>query len=204
MTDAALIIFTRNPELGKCKTRLAASIGDKNALDVYKILIDHTVEITKDLPFDCHVYYSEAVAKNDAWDNAVYQKARQTGDHLGIRMRSAFETMFAAGYKKVAIIGSDLFDLTADDLINGIELLNTFEVVLGPAQDGGYYFLGLKEIIPQIFENKNWGTDSVYKDTLADLANKNVGQLPLRNDIDYFEDLKHIPEFKPFIPKTLL
>ena len=58
MTDAALIIFTRNPELGKCKTRLAATIGDQNALEVYQFLLDHTVSITQDLPFDKSLEYN--------------------------------------------------------------------------------------------------------------------------------------------------
>lgn len=203
MTDAALIIFTRNPELGKCKTRLAATIGDENALEVYKFLITHTAQITKDLPFDCFVYYSEQVHKNDYWDDAIYKKAAQTEGDLGLKMQTAFTELFAKGYKYVAIIGSDLFDLKSEDLVSGIEQLKTHDAVIGPADDGGYYFLGLKEVLPLLFKNKNWGSDTVLQDTLSDLANKSVASLPIRNDIDYFEDIKDKVEFKPFIPEHL-
>ena len=203
MNDAALIIFTRNPELGKCKTRLAATIGDSNALEVYKYLIGHTVGITKELPFDCFVYYSEKIHTGDTWEDSIYQKAVQVSGDLGVKMKSAFQDLFTKGYKRVAIIGSDLFDLQSDDLIAGLQALSSNEVVLGPAQDGGYYFLGITEMIPQLFTNKEWGTDTVLADTLSNLKDKSVALLPVRNDIDYFEDLKDRPEFEPFIPEHL-
>lgn len=203
MTEAALIIFTRNPELGKCKTRLAATIGDENALAVYKFLLNHTVEITKDLPFDRFVYYSERVHHQDIWDESVYNKAVQVEGDLGLKMQTAFEELFAIGYERVAVIGSDLFDLQTEDLINGLEALKANDAVIGPAHDGGYYFLGLKAVDPQLFQNKQWGTDTVLKDTLNDLEDKKLATLPVRNDIDYLEDIKGRAEFEPFIPKHL-
>ncbi|MDC7997363.1 TIGR04282 family arsenosugar biosynthesis glycosyltransferase [Gilvibacter sediminis] len=203
MTDSALIIFTRNPELGKCKTRLAATIGDQNALEVYQFLLDHTVSITRDLPFDKYVFYSEKVHNNDRWDENIYQKEVQSEGDLGLKMRSAFEQLFAKGYKKLAIIGSDLFDLQSKDLIDGLALLDQHEAVIGPAQDGGYYFLGMTHLIPEIFEKKEWGTDTVLMDTINDLLNKNFSSLPVRNDIDYFEDIKDKAEFQRFIPEHL-
>ena len=204
MTDAALIIFTRNPELGKCKTRLAATIGDENALEVYKFLIRHTAQVTKNLPFDCFVYYSQQVHKDDYWDDTSYKKAVQTDGDLGLKMQTAFTELFAKGYKYVAIIGSDLFDIRSEDLLSGMDKLKTHDAVIGPAHDGGYYFLGLKEELPQLFQNKNWGSDTVLEDTLSNLTNKSVASLPIRNDIDYFEDIKDKVEFKPFIPQHLL
>ena len=204
MTDAALIIFTRNPELGKCKTRLAATIGDANALEVYKFLLDHTVAITEQLPFDRYVFYSEQLHKDDRWNDTIFKKEVQISGDLGQKMQAAFELLFSKGYSRVAVIGSDLFDLRSEDLIKGLEMLQDHQVVLGPAQDGGYYFLGLTELHPQLFKNKKWGTDTVYRDTLSDLGEKKLGKLPVRNDIDYFEDIKDKPEFKPFIPKHLL
>lgn len=204
MTDAALIIFTRNPELGKCKTRLAATIGDANALEVYKFLLDHTVAITEELPFDRYVFYSEQLHRDDRWNDTIFKKEVQVSGDLGQKMQAAFELLFNKGYSRVAVIGSDLFDLRSEDLIRGLEMLQDHEVVLGPAHDGGYYFLGLTELHPQLFKNKNWGTNTVYKDTLNDLGEKKLGKLPVRNDIDYFEDIKDKLEFKPFIPKHLL
>ena len=84
-----LIIFTRNPELGKCKTRLAATIGNFAALEVYKLLLGHTVSITKNLGLDKEVYYSNKPIENDIWNSTIYHKKQQQGEDLGERMLHA-------------------------------------------------------------------------------------------------------------------
>ncbi len=109
-TKNLLLIFTRNPELGKVKTRLASTVGDQNALDIYKFLLQHTKKITKDLNVDKAVYYSVKIRENDIWNATVYQKHQQHGDDLGMRMQNAFQHAFNCGYEKVIIIGSDLYD----------------------------------------------------------------------------------------------
>ena len=90
-TKNALIIFTRNPELGKCKTRLAATIGDEAALKIYTFLVEHTATITKNVNADKFVYYSERVHTNDIWDETTFQKKMQRGTDLGLRMEQAFQ-----------------------------------------------------------------------------------------------------------------
>lgn len=195
----ALLIFTRNPELGKCKTRLAATIGDEKALAVYVFLLKHTVEITKPLAVDKFVFYSEDIQKEDLWDSEVFRKKTQTGDDLGLRMEHAFAEMFQAGYEKVIIIGSDMYDLSEADINTAFEALHQNDFVLGPAEDGGYYLLGMKQPNAAIFRNKTWGSNTVLKDTLNDLQNETVALLALRNDIDYYEDIKDIAIFKQFI-----
>ena len=97
-----LIIFTRNPELGKCKTRLAATVGDKVALEVYLFLLKHTISITEDLTVIKQVHYSIKVRENDLWNEATFIKKQQIGDDLGIRMHRAFQQGFEDGYKPVA------------------------------------------------------------------------------------------------------
>ncbi len=194
-----LLIFTRNPEPGKCKTRLASTVGDKAALEIYRFLIDHTVKVTKDLPVTKVVYYTEEIWNEDQWDPGRYKKALQVGDDLGERMQNAFRKGFSEGFEKIVIIGSDLFELQATDLGRAFESLDTADYVIGPAKDGGYYLLGMKSPNASIFQGKAWGTSSVLEDTLKDLENKAVAMLPLRNDIDYYEDIKDTPEFKPFI-----
>lgn len=195
----ALLIFTRNPELGKCKTRLAATVGDEKALEIYVFLLKHTVEITKSLAVDKFVFYSENVQKEDLWDAEIFRKKAQSGDDLGIRMENAFAEMFQAGYEKVIVIGSDMYDLSKTDIDNAFDALNTNDLVIGPAEDGGYYLLGMKQVHKAVFKNKIWGTNTILEDTLKDLQNKTVAMLEERNDVDYYEDIKDIAIFKQFI-----
>ena len=195
-----LLIFTRNPELGKAKTRLAKTVGDKTALDIYKFLLEKTKNIVvKVKSADKAVYYSVKIRENDIWNANTFQKYQQFGEDLGIRMQNAFQNGFNAGYQKVLIIGSDLYDLTSEIIENAFEKLDKNDVVIGPAKDGGYYLLGMNSLQENIFKNKKWGTETVRKDTLADLNDKKVFLLKELNDVDVFEDIKHHPAFQIFL-----
>ena len=194
-----LIIFTRNPVQGKVKRRLAAKIGDPAALQLYEFLLKHTHEMTKDLTCDKIVYYSEEIVQKDIWDSRIFQKKEQKGNDLGERMKNAFYEGFAAGYSRVVIIGSDLFDLQNEDLKKAFSGLNKFDYVVGPAQDGGYYLLGMKSLNSKLFRNKFWGSDSVLQETLQDLKNEPLTLLEERNDIDTYEDLMAHPELQQII-----
>tara|TARA_R110002049_G_scaffold279949_1_gene459094 strand:+ start:59827 stop:60531 length:705 start_codon:yes stop_codon:yes gene_type:complete len=187
----ALIIFTRNPELGKCKTRLAETIGKHSALEIYKHLLQHTSNVTKEIPVDKFVFYSESIHKNDIWDANIFRKKLQQGTDLGAKMANAFLDLFQSGYEKVIIIGSDLLDLKPNHITTAIEALNTNEVVIGPAEDGGYYLLGLSKMHPFLFNNKSWSKPSLLKETLKDLKENNIvfTTLEILNDIDTYEDL---------------
>ncbi|PJC07249.1 MAG: glycosyltransferase [Flavobacteriaceae bacterium CG_4_9_14_0_8_um_filter_34_30] len=198
----ALIIFTRNPELGKCKTRLAKIIGDANALNIYKILLMHTVKITKKLKADKFVFYSDTICKEDIWNCEVFRKKVQHGEDLGQRMANAFQEIFKLGYKEIIIIGSDILDLYEEDLQEAFKALETFEYVLGPSEDGGYYLLGMNHFNENLFKNKTWGTDTVLRDTLIDLKNEHLQLLEERNDIDVYDDIKDEPVFQQFLNKT--
>lgn len=199
MSNSLLLILTRNPELGKCKTRLAATVGDRAALEIYQFLLQHTVSLTKHLKVEKWVYYSEEIWEDDMWDNAHYQKKLQVGKDLGERMQNAFKEGFQAGFEKVIIIGSDMYNLAQTDLEEAFSKLETHDYVVGPAEDGGYYLLGMKSLNEALFRDKEWGTDTVLADTLQNLKTARVGLLPERNDIDYYEDIKDIKAFAPFI-----
>ncbi|WP_430906453.1 TIGR04282 family arsenosugar biosynthesis glycosyltransferase [Maribacter sp. 2-571] len=198
-TRNALIIFTRNPELGKGKRRLAATVGDHVALEIYTFLLRHTVDITKNLDVEKQVYYSEKIGANDLWDNVTFSKKVQSGATLGDRMSKAFADGFAAGYDKICIIGSDMFDMGQHDLEKAFRGLETHDFVIGPATDGGYYLLGMKKHTPTLFQNKSWGEQTVLKDTLSDLKNEKVHLLPEKNDVDTYEDIKDHPAFDTFL-----
>lgn len=194
----ALIIFTRNPELGQCKTRLSETIGDEAALKVYSFLLRHTAKVSEGFKADKYVFYSENIEKNDLWNPDIFRKKLQSGTNLGERMKNAFLELFDLGYEKVVIIGSDLLDLSQHHLDNAFEQLNHHDLVIGPSVDGGYYLLGMKRIYENIFKNKAWGTDTVLRDTLNDLKNIDVEILEELNDIDTFEDMKHYKQLEQF------
>ncbi len=190
-----LIIFTRNPELGKVKTRLAATIGKELALEIYTVLLKHTCSITKNLGVSKEVHYSVAIRENDIWDSAYYRKKQQFGGDLGNRMQYAFEEGFKQGYQNIIIIGSDMYDLSQANLEEAFDQLKKHDFVLGPATDGGYYLLGMRSLEPKVFKNKDWGTDTVLEQTKNDLFGKRVKFLEEKNDIDNFDDIKEIPFF---------
>ncbi len=198
----ALIIFTRNPELGKVKTRLAKSVGDEIALKIYTFLLKHTVEITEKLNVDKYVFYSENIHRDDMWNPDIFRKKLQTGSDLGERMKNAFSDILGMGYEKAIIIGSDMFDLTKNDLETAYDALETTAFVIGPATDGGYYLLGMKELNSDIFQNKTWGTSKVLEATLNDLKDEKYLLLDERNDVDYYEDIKNVDAFQQFLPPS--
>ncbi len=201
-TKDLVLIFTRNPELGKCKTRLATTIGDQAALDVYKILLTHTVSVTENLSCAKEVYYSAKIKQDDVWNPKRYTKKLQSGTDLGERIKNAFAEGFMLGYENIIIIGSDLYDLNQQDIELAFKHLKTHDCVIGPAEDGGYYLLGIKTLYPKLFENKSWGTATVLQDTLHDLKQQKVKLLEQRNDIDQYEDIKDIPIFQQFYKLT--
>lgn len=198
-TKNLLLIFTRNPELGKCKTRLAATVGDQTALDIYNFLLNHTVQITKNLDVIKAVYYSETIWEKDIWDATIYQKKLQSSGDLGTKMANAFKDGFEAGFEKIMIIGSDMYDLSESDIKNAFSELNDADVVIGPAEDGGYYLLGMKSLEINVFKDKEWGTETVLKETLNDLQHKKITLLDVKNDVDYYEDIANVTAFESFL-----
>ncbi|MCX2679931.1 TIGR04282 family arsenosugar biosynthesis glycosyltransferase [Galbibacter sp. EGI 63066] len=199
MNNSILIIFTKNPELGKVKTRLAQSVGKEKALEIYKFLLNKTKQVTRNLPCDKAVYYSEEIIENDLWSPETFSKKLQKGDNLGQRMENAFFECFSEGYKKVIIIGSDLYDITPSHIETAFKKLEAHDAVIGPAADGGYYLLGLKQLFPKVFQQKKWSTDTVLRDTLEDLKTVDVALLDTRNDIDNYNDIKAHPAFQKFL-----
>ncbi|EDP71327.1 hypothetical protein FBALC1_02547 [Flavobacteriales bacterium ALC-1] len=199
MNKNLIIVFTRNPELGKVKTRLAKTIGDEAALNIYKFLLEHTEKTIRNINSDKAIYYSVQLRADDIWDSSIYQKYQQEGEDLGIRMLNAFKNGFEDNYEKIVIVGSDLFDLEAKYIEKALNKLDNYNVVIGPAEDGGYYLLGMKNLYPEVFKNKAWGTETVRKDTLEDLKSESVFLLDELNDIDTYDDIKHNQTLKSFI-----
>ena len=188
MTEALVIVFVKNIKLGTVKTRLAKTIGDYGAFEVYSELVKITEIATSKLSIDKRIYFSNAIVESK-WGQ--HFKAVQNGEDLGERMLNAFKDGFEAGYKKIILIGSDLPDITEDHIKKGVDALDQSEVVFGPAEDGGYYLIGLSKLIPEIFINKPWSQSNLLKETLQELQSldQKVITLDTLNDIDTYEDL---------------
>ena len=154
MATHHLIIFVKNPIPGTVKTRIARSVGADKATEVYRHLLHYTQQITRNGPWEKTVYYADFVNPNDGWSG--YGKFQQTGDDLGERMANAFRERFASGAEKVVIIGSDCLTITEDHLFSAFQALDRADVVIGPATDGGYYLLGMKQFHPFLFNDMPW------------------------------------------------
>ncbi len=188
MSKNLLIIFVKNIKLGKVKTRLAKTIGNENAFEIYKELVKVTEQATEKLNLDKRVYFSDTII-DSKWQN--HTKKVQKGIDLGERMKNAFLEGFEDGYKNIILIGSDLPDISSDVITKGYENLQKNEVVFGPAEDGGYYLLGLSKMIDTIFDNKPWSQSNLLKVTLQELktTKEKISFLQELNDIDTIEDL---------------
>jgi len=189
---SALIIFVRNPVLGKVKTRIAKDLGDDVALDIYKKLLVYTHSITKALPVHRTVFYADYLNDHDLWEASSYNKMLQWGSDLGERMHHAFEFLFAQGYSKVAIIGSDCMDLDQAIMTQAFDALENNDAVIGPSLDGGYYLLGMNVFMPEVFKNKHWSTETVFDETIDCIkkAGYSFFLLPKLSDVDNGEDCK--------------
>jgi uncharacterized protein len=193
MESNILIIFAKNLVHGKVKTRLASSVGVDVAFEVYKELIDHTKTIAKNVNADKIVYYSEQVEHTDIWNDG-FLKAKQQGVDLGERMKNAFQGMLQLGYTKAVIIGTDCPSLNTQIIHDAFDALDQKNVVIGPAYDGGYYLIGMKDHHEELFHAVPWSTDTVLKTTIAicDRFNLSYSLLPILYDIDDEKDLIHL------------
>jgi len=200
----SLIVFVKNPIQGNVKTRLAATVGHEKAVEVYIELLKHTKKVIKKLlesaptsvQFGVNVYYGDYVNSNDLWSELPVNKYLQSEGDLGERMKNAFKAEFVAGASQVVIIGSDCLMLRPRHIKNAMDELGTVDVVIGPATDGGYYLLGMKQLHPFLFENKSWSQSTVLEETLTDLTEKKLGDntqlsyslLETLSDVDTWED----------------
>lgn len=192
-SDNLLMVFIKNPTLGKVKTRLASTVGDEKALSVYKFLLDHTFDVSRSIKSDKAVFYSDFIDINDRWKKEGFDQWLQKGNDLGEKMSNAFLKSFNMGYKKVVIIGSDCLELEKSHINEAFLELEKHDAVIGPAKDGGYYLLGLQKHQAVIFQNKAWSTENVLLDTLVDFSNNKLSYklLPTLSDIDDESDLQH-------------
>lgn len=184
-----LIVFVKNAVLGTAKTRLAKTIGNEKAFEVYKQLMQLTEKATSTVT-NCtiHVYFS---SEKDPTRWSSFEQFVQQGSDLGERMSDAFRRGFELGFEQIVGVGSDLPDITSAIIEKGLDELNSNDAVFGPAEDGGYYLIGMRSMFECIFEDKPWSTEDLLEITKAELISKgySVGLIDTLNDIDTEEDL---------------
>jgi rSAM/selenodomain-associated transferase 1 len=183
--------------MGAVKTRLAATMGNERAFDIYNRLSLHTKEITRSISADKIVCYSEHIETVDLWPIASYRKGLQEGFDLGERMMNAFASGFKKRYDAICVIGTDCFELTATLIEEAFDALKSHDAVIGPARDGGYYLLGMRQLHSEIFAGKQWSTDSVFQETIRDFETLGLTYVKLKTlrDVDVEGDLPD--ELKP-------
>lgn len=191
----ALIIFQKNAVLGKVKTRLAATIGDENAMTIYKVLVGHTHQIVSSVKADKYLYFSDQIESNELW-NQLELRVQLPLD-LGARMHSAITELLSEGYEQVVVIGTDCYALTPKIVSQAFEGLNSAEYVIGPALDGGYYLIGCTRADESVFLNKEWSTETVFKEAQESIDTLGVRLHILQplSDVDEEKDLGTLHAF---------
>ncbi|WP_411823452.1 TIGR04282 family arsenosugar biosynthesis glycosyltransferase [Leptospira sp. 'Mane'] len=193
MENRALIIFAKNPRLGKVKTRLASDLGEIVALEVYIELLRITNDIIRNLPVTKYIYWDGGIPDHQHYfsDECIHRK--QVEGDLGHKMGEAFSEVFNE-HPFVCIIGTDCPYLTPEILSEAYEnLIGNIDYVIGPALDGGYYLLGLKKVFPELFADMVWSTDQVYETTMKRGNTLNLSSYNLRKlgDIDGVDDYRN-------------
>ena len=187
-----LIIFTKNPLLGKVKTRLASAIGDEEALRVHQALQKETIESVSQCHCDKVVYFSDRIDAINIFSEHGFRQEVQTEGDLGKRMQDAFANEFENGYTSIVIIGTDCPEIDDTSISLAFAQLEVKDVVLGPAEDGGYYLLGLSALYTELFEDIAWSTSTVFQTTLERINRLALsrGLTEKKQDIDTLDDLK--------------
>ena len=194
MKPNALILFVRKPERGKVKTRIAATAGEDAALFIYEKLLQHTYNITTTLDCTRYVFYADAIEDEDMWTG--YEKLFQAETDLGNRMKEAFAQLFQKGHHHICIIGSDCYELSTGMIENAFTHLQEHDIVIGPAHDGGYYLLAMKEELKDVFQKIDWSTEKVLYQTIEQLKQNHWSYflLPVLHDVDTIDDVP--PQWK--------
>lgn len=190
--NSALIIFEKNAVQGKVKTRLAATIGEERALQVYKQLVMHThTQIQQLENVDRVIFFSDFIEKSPLQMFQPEFEEIQAGGDLGERMSNAFQSLFQRGYKKVIIIGTDCPEIKTAHIETAFRSLEKNEVCIGPALDGGYFLLGMRRFYESLFQNIPWSSSVVTAKTTEKLNLQNISfeLLKTLRDLDTAEDL---------------
>lgn len=196
MKRAALGVFFRTPEMGRCKSRLAVTLGEEQAFDIYKAMLSATFDKLRNLMGIDVLGFYDGLKPFGLPLNPIVEFFPQQGETLGERMHKALKLMLGFKYHKAALIGSDIPDLPVQYIHDAFDHLDLNDLVLGPTEDGGYYLIGMKRPLSFLFDGMWWGDDRVLGETIKRAENQNISYalLPQWYDID---DLEGLGRWKP-------
>jgi len=191
-------ILAKYPRAGKVKTRLAKKIGGEGAATIYKIVAERVFRNTSsdgDADFERIIFYSPSKAKGlfESWmpgEKLTSQRGRDIGDI----MRNALKDLFDFGASKAVITGVDIPDLDRAIIGDAFLRLDNADVVIGPADDGGYYLIGMSAEYPEIFQGISWSTGKVFDETVRVIERIGLSYSTVRtlSDVDRIEDIARI------------
>lgn len=163
-----VMIFLEAPRRGAVKPKLAAALGPERATDIYRGLVERQLRaIPADWNLELQVAPADAEAEVRNWVGPNFAVKLQSDGDLGRRMRKAFAAAFARHASPVIAIVGDCPDLDQSTLHEAASRLGRADLVLGPAGNGGYYLLGLRQPAPSLFDDIPWSTPKVLTVTLA-------------------------------------
>ena len=190
--EGALVIFAKTPDAKTVKTRLKGALSDGERLRLYVSLMENTVCAAKAVT-TAAAFIACWPPEGVRWFSGRYGLPvfSQEGDDLGGRMDNAIERVLSMGFAKAAVVGVDVPEMSGEVIAEAFKMLDECDMVIGPAQDGGYYLIGLKKPCRRVFENIEWSSDTVLSRTLerAKEAGLSVGLIGTLRDIDRPEDL---------------
>ncbi|TMC55539.1 MAG: glycosyltransferase [Chloroflexi bacterium] len=189
-------VFVKAPVAGRVKTRLATEVGVHRAAEIYRRLGRQVVAACVGRRYDTVVWFAPASARQavrqwlDGLDVASFRA--QVSGALGVRLTAALGQHFREGARRVIAIGSDCPDVGPGIVSQALAALDEHDVVIGPTHDGGYYLIGLRVPVPQLFRGIAWSTDAVLEQTLARARQVGLGAalLPMLRDLDTATDAR--------------
>lgn len=202
----ALLIFARNPQAGRVKTRLIGALGAQRAADVYARMLQHALTTARAAVQSDSVRVCIADPAPNSRLQPLLDRYRtpwvtQVGEDLGMRMHQAITDALQSA-TRVVLIGSDCPEYDTDYLASAFTALSTNDVVLGPAADGGYVLIGMKQPHPRLFSDMPWGSEHVCRLTRSRLSQLQLEwhELPIRHDVDTAADLARFPQLTACVP----
>jgi len=191
-----VLIFLKAPRPGYVKTRLAKDVGDESACEIYKRLVEHTLQqIPDELHVTIHFSPADALPEFHEWLGKGYDYQPQPELDLGGRMSHACDLAFQEknthdNARQVILLGGDCPAISSAHLVQMHHLLRRGLQVIGPTKDGGYWTLGLTQSQPELFLDMEWSTSTVFSETTQRLAQASTPfqSLETLEDVDYLED----------------
>lgn len=187
--NTCLSLFVKNPVPGEVKTRLTLRLSPEKAAKLYEAFLIDLVNSLSSTRCDekviCFSPPDAEVALSSLLKGSFLYRP-QRGDELGERMNENFNWTFARGADRSIIVGSDSPTLPPSYVEEAFEVLQSHSAVLGPSFDGGYYLIGLSQPCPELFQNIDWSTDHVLRQTLARMELRGIRfyLLPPWYDVD--------------------